>query len=250
MEVLIKTGLFDDSQSDFMLPLQLRYTSTASDVVISPDEVNGTEDDSNSAGAEPIPIQLNTISEESETNKLLEEERLEELVEKIKEEAYRDGYAESLLDVKARYNEQFEKIDSLIVSINEALPSYLKKNEAVIASIVFESVCKIIGEELADKSKSISVVDNTIRALDKNKVREILISQKDFNSIENLNKDLSADGVILENVIDQFIFKVSQEINYGGCKIKLIDGFLDASIDGQLSNLSKSLKAKIEDMVG
>lgn len=248
MEVLIKTGFFDDSQSDFILPLQLRYTSTASDVVIGPDELSSTEDAPNAADPEHIPIKLNTISEESENNKLLEEKRLEELAGKIKEDAYRDGYAESILDVKARYNEQLEEIDSLIVSINEALPTYLKKNEPVIASIVFESVCKIIGKELADNSKSISVVNSIIKELDKNKVREILISQKDFNSLENLETHLSSDGIMLENLFNKLTFKVDPEIQYGGCKIKLIDGFLDASIDGQLNVLSKSLKEKTEDL--
>lgn len=248
MEVLIKTGLFDNSQSDFVLPLQFGYTTTTNDVVDSPEESDGSEDTSKGVSSEYPSTQLSSTREDTESNVLLEEQRLEELIAKIKEDAYRDGYAESILDVKAKYNEQFEKIDSLIAIINEALPSYLKKNEPVIASIVFESVCKIIGEELANKQKSISVVEHTIRAIDKDRIQEILISQEDFNSIENLNSELSSDGVVLESVINQFIFKADPEINYGGCKIKLIDGFLDASIDGQLKALSKSLKAKADDL--
>lgn len=247
MEVLIKTGLVNVSQSDFILPL-LFNSEPKNEIAASTGESSDAEVAPNSAISDCLSTQLTTESEDASRMVLLEEQRLEEDIAKTKKEAYQEGYDESILDVKLRYNEQFEKIDALIKAVNDALPSYLKKNESVIASIVFESVCKIIGEELANKSKSISVVEQTIKAVDNDKIREVLISQEDFNSIVNLNNDLASDGVVLESTIDQYNFKVDREIKYGGCKIKLIDGFMDASIDGQLKILAKSLKAKADDL--
>lgn len=249
MEVLIKTGLVNVSQSDFILPL-LFNSKPKNELAVSTGESSDAEAAPNSAISDCLSTQLTTESEDASRIVLLEEQRLEEHVARIKKEAYKKGYDESILDVKLRYNEQFEKIDALIKVINDALPSYLKKNESVIASIVFESVCKIIGEELANKSKSISVVEQTIKAVDKDKIREVLISQENYNSIVSLNSDLSSDVVALENTINEFVFKVDPEIKYGGCKIKLIDGYMDASIDGQLKILAKSLRAKAEDLAG
>ena len=182
MEVLIKTGLVNVSQSDFILPL-LFNSKPKNELAVSTGESSDAEAAPNSAISDCLSTQLTTESEDASRIVLLEEQRLEEHVARIKKEAYKKGYDESILDVKLRYNEQFEKIDALIKVINDALPSYLKKNESVIASIVFESVCKIIGEELANKSKSISVVEQTIKAVDKDKIREVLISQEDFKSL-------------------------------------------------------------------
>lgn len=250
MDVLIKTALISDIQMDFMLPLQFGYSKSKNEEILSADELSDLQNTSNnSVNDEYHSTQLSSESEDAMSSALLEEQRIEKLITKTKEEAYKEGYAESISDVQVRYSEQFEKIDSLIKSINEALPIYIKKNEPVIASIVFESVCKIIGEELANKSKSILVVEKTINSVEKDRIREILISQDDFNAIESLNSDLSSDGVVLEGNINQFIFKVDPTIKFGGCKIKLIDGYMDASIDGQLKALSKSLKAKVDDLV-
>ena len=246
MIVLIKTGLFDDTESDFVLPLQLNRFITQNESLASTEELNNSEDPLN---GEHVQAQLISTSEEALNNAILEEQQLEDLIEKTKEAAYNEGFAESISDIKTRYGEQLEKIELTVKNINDALLTYLKKNEHVVASIVFEAVCKIIGEELANRSKSILVVEKTINAIDKDRISEILISQDDFNLIENLNKDLSSDGVVFESSINQFIFKADSEIKYGGCKIKLIDGYLDASIDSQLKILSKSLKAKADDLV-
>lgn len=246
MVVLIKTGLFDDSESDFVLPLQLNRFITQNESLASAEELSNSED---SLNAENVQAQLISTSEEALNNTILEKQQLEDLAEKTKDAAYNEGFAESISEVKTRYSKQLEKIELTVKNINDELLTYLKKNEHVVASIVFEAVCKIIGEELASRSKSILVVEKTINAIDKDKISEILISQDDFNLIENLNKDLSSDGVVFESTINQFIFKADPEIKHGGCKIKLIDGYLDASIDSQLKILSKSLKAKADDLV-
>ena len=251
MVVLIKTGLFDDTEADFVLPLQLNRFITQQESLANAEELNNSETLYNGEHVQDNgeQAQLISSSEVLARNAILEEQKLEELIEKTKEAAYSEGYAESISHVKTKYSEQLEKVDSTVKTINETLLTYLKKNEHVVASIVFEAVCKIIGEELADRSKSILVVEKTISTIDKDRISEILISQDDFNLIENLNKDLSSDGVVFESAVNQFIFKADPEIKHGGCRIKLIDGYLDASVDGQLKILSKSLKAKADDLV-
>lgn len=245
MEVLIKTALFEDGHSVFLLPLEKLPISSQE----GNREVKSIDLNENHAVFEEHPtVTLDSHNQDIDSDFASEEKYFEELRVKIQKEAYQSGYSEGLAGVKAKYDEKFERIDSLISSINEALPIYLKEKEFMIASIVFESVCKILGQTLTDKEESITVVLNSIAGIDKEKIREVFISQSDFDAISDLSTAVTADEVVLNTRIDQSLFKVDASIKLGGCKVKLVEGFLDATIDSQLLTLSKSLTAKAHDL--
>lgn len=243
MEVLIKVALIEDKDSIFFLPLTNSFKSydLIKDEPFKLESMNISQDEYSS---EKSPIEIKESIQEDLSNLRL----LEDMKAEIQEGAYQEGYQAGLVEVKEKYNSQFEQLSSLLVNINDALPEYLKKSESMIAVIVFESLCKIIGQVLADKSRAMDVVANVIRGLEKEKIREIYISQIDFDTIDNLGSDLAADKVALENYMDQFTFKIDPEIRLGGCKVKLVDGFLDATIERQLNILSKSLAKKADEL--
>lgn len=246
MEVLIKTALVDDVDSTFFLPFT---KAVKNHVVIESEQNNPIKlDSSNTSLDEHSPTKLAVETNESIQENFSNKQLLEDMKAEIQESAHREGYEEGFVEVKEKYKEQIEQLSSLLVSVNEALPEYLKKSESMIAVIVFESLCKIIGEVLADRSKAIEIVANVIRALEKEKIREVYVGQIDFNNIENLSSDLAPDNVALKNIMNQFTFKIDPEIRLGGCKVKLVDGFLDATIERQLNILSKSLVKKADEL--
>jgi flagellar biosynthesis/type III secretory pathway protein FliH len=236
MEVLIKTTELDEEQHVFLLPLKDRDIKNKElDDDFKLDEIADpsiTDEDVDS---------LNSFEED---NKKDDDYEKEKFYEELKVKAYAEGYSEGLEEVALKYDQELEKIDLLLSSINDAIPEYLIKSEAVIASIVFESVCKIIGAALIDKTNVLELIKHTINQVEKEKIREIYISQNDYALICNLGEDLTENSSVAMARIDGFKFKVDPMLKIGGAKIKLIEGLIDASVDGQLEILAKSLKTK------
>lgn len=249
MDVLIKAALSENSENNFLLPLAGRSVVDAehSSEEVMVDVGNEGAEDSDIDVEASMVAYSELQMEAEEVAPALDQAKLDELVESAKEEGYRDGYNESVLEVQSKYNEQLETFDSLLSALDDVVPEYLKKSETVIASIVFESVCKIISAALADRSQSLEVVRNTIKNLDQKSVREVLINQSDFDVLEALKKDLTTESELVGS-LNQFVFKVDQTIQHGGCKVKLVDGYLNATIDSQLEVLSKSLIKKAEEL--
>lgn len=237
MEVLIKTALLHEEQLNFLLPLKgVEVKNKQLEVDVKLDGTSGlivTADDVDS---------LNKYEED--TQKKDDDFEREKIFEELKVKAHAEGYSEGLEEATLKYVQELEKIDLLLSSINNAIPEYLIKSEAVIASIVFESVCKILGAALLDKTNVVELIKYTINQVEKEKIREIHISQSDYSLICSLGKDLAENKSAGQTRIDGFKFKVDPTLKIGGAKIKLIEGFIDASVDRQLEILAKSLKTK------
>ncbi|MFV1922185.1 MAG: FliH/SctL family protein [Methylotenera sp.] len=248
MGVLIKAKLTDDLHSDYLLPLQ---SFNKEPEVEDLHQDSGISDSSNT---HELTEELNVIDDEQsylnnneiEKAQTLTQLELDEIKQNAREEAYREGYEQSISDVMAKYSEQLEAFDSVLNSLNNAIPEYIQKSESVIAGIVYESVCKIIGKALINQSKSLEVVKQTISELDIQKIREVYINQSDYDAIEDLKKSFPSD----KEPINLLEFTVDPTIHYGGCKVKLVDGYLNASIDKQLAILSTILTKKVEELSG
>lgn len=255
MEVLIKSSLFEGNDSTYLLPqvtLTSEYLGVQTDSYIDSEiSIGGSskvkEFDTNQdekIEQHEYHVAAENLAEQPFDIELSNEQHLEELRHISQQDGYKMGYAEGLTEVKGNYKAQCDRMDLLLTTINDALPNYLENNKVVIASIVFESVCKIVGKILAENSNSLNVVKHTILSIDKEEIQEIYINENDLNVIEKLKADLASDNFMQKSDIDQFKFKLDSNIKYGGCKIKLIDGYLDASIERQLKMLSNSLIKK------
>ena len=252
MGVLIKAALANSCQNDYLLPVQpLIKDALVDDVypdqkIIDSSDVLEITEETHAINEEPDYVNKH----EKEEVQPLTQLELDEIKNNAREEAYRLGYEQSVSDVNIKYKDQLEAFDSVLMALNAAIPEYIEKSEAMIAAIVFESVCKIVGEVLINQSKSLEVVKQILIGLDIKKVREVFINQSDFEAIEDLKKNFSLDKEPSDLAINQFEFKVDSTIRYGGCKVKLVDGYLNATIDEQLAALSKILTKKVEELSG
>jgi type III secretion protein L len=244
MKSIIKAKLLNEEEPYYLLP----KTNADLKIVKSNLEVESTNVEVGFTEAEVLNLPIESIKEpakESELNDNKAAHEYEQInFEELKEVAYQEAYSRGLSDIKDKYDHLFTKAHSVVDGIKAAIPEYVKKNELIIASIVYEAVSKIIGTTLVDKDKSLEVVANIVGGLERNLIQQVYISPKDFESLKELQELSSLDnvGVGLSSVLE--LLKMDGNIKLGGCRVVLRDGSVDASIDSQLHMLKSSLANK------
>lgn len=254
MSVLIKSKLSNDSVS-FLLPVETPHADPEINTVVKEmpksDEPNVPEMATYKANDE-VDLESEVIAEDVAAEALapsINQDEIDALKKIAKEEGYREGYQEALEDVKSQYTTKLETLESIASSLNDAVPDYLKQSEQTIAAIVFSALSKIIGDTLSDQTKSLAIVKETIRALDYQEIREVLVSQSDFDAIQSLADDFLADAQSDTGThLAALNIKPDPTITLGGCKVKLMDGYLNATIQNQLDALANALTAKVESL--
>lgn len=172
-------------------------------------------------------------------------ERLRELEENAKrtevdayEKGHANGYQEGLRtgDAEGRdaYTSGLRQLEELTKNLNSTVQSSLEEAEDMMVSIVFESVCKIVGDTLATRDGVVAVVKEALGRARGKSALIIRVNPLDLELIE----ESTAFGVASEAD-----WRADDAIPMGGCVVESEYGTLDARIDTQLNQLKRVLLA-------
>jgi len=132
------------------------------------------------------------------------------------------------------YTAGLRQLEDLAQSLNRNVELSLSEAEDMVVSIVFESVCKIVGDALTTKDGVAAVVREAINRTRGKSALVIRVNPFDLELIE----ESAAFGIASEAD-----WRGDDSVTMGGCMIDSEYGTLDARIDVQLNQLKRALLA-------
>lgn len=160
------------------------------------------------------------------------------LLEEARQQAVRDGFEKGLNEGReaARCEEQesLAAWSSLLASGRAEVSGVLEEAETLIAAVVFESVCKIVGRQLPSAEGCSAVVREVLSRVGREEVLAVRISPADYAMLESA----SENAIQIEGVS----FEPDERVELGGCVLSLKAGSIDGRIETQFRQFAQSLK--------
>lgn len=159
-----------------------------------------------------------------------------------RETGYKDGYKEGYEtgmqtgddEGRAAYTAGLQQLEDLAHNLDQTVERSLGEAEDMMVSIVFEAVCKIVGDSLATREGVSAVVREALARTRGKSALVIRVNPLDLELIE----EGSAFGVASETD-----WRADDTVPMGGCIVESEYGTLDARIDTQLNQLKRTLLA-------
>lgn len=187
-------------------------------------------------------IEAERAIEQREAELSAREKTLEEQAQKLKldAESYRDEiFAEISQKEKQqaedKVRETLEQFNQLLDSMSERMQSEIEEVGDELVAIVFESVCKIIGEAFKDESVAVSSVKEVMKSSQDRMEMSLRVSEKDYQAITDASAELSYG---LSNRIN---IMADDHVRYGGCILETTAGRIDGRLEQQMSRLMQVL---------
>lgn len=170
---------------------------------------------------------------------------LQEAEERAKADGFAKGMAEGLEAGEGKYAVEIQSLSSLVQSAKESLETMLRGLDGVIASIVFEAVCKIVGRELATADGCVAVVRQLISQECANNPLRIRISPADLQRLRESASHRPEAGWV-ENFLN-LPLEADERVELGGCLLDIQDGSsIDGRIETQFRSFAQSLKNAVK----
>lgn len=170
-------------------------------------------------------------------------ETLRELESKAAQEGYEQGLLKGEAAAQQANEEILERLHQILVQGQTSMVSVVKDAEALIGAIVFEVVCKIVGEQLLKESECHRVIAQVIHStLDEN-ILQLKVSLKDFEKLQVILHQAEKTPDIAR--LARLPLQADPNIELGGCLVYLKDGKIDGRIETQFRLFAQSLKEAI-----
>jgi flagellar assembly protein FliH len=172
------------------------------------------------------------------------ERRWEQASEKAEVEGYTKGLEEGKKEAfnaeLPRVKEKIEKLDHLLREIDAYRDRIFAANEAFLMDIVAQVASMVALREVSvDQDYVRRLVTTLLHQLGTKEDIKIFLSVQDHANADALFQFLQKEFGKLSNTV----IEASEEIPVGGCKIETRFGVVDASVQTQIENVMKSLKA-------
>lgn len=153
-------------------------------------------------------------------------------------EGYAAGVAEGRQEGAREYAEAIEAWRGVLESGRERVSSLLNESEDLIAAIVFESACKVVGGALVAPEACASVVAEVISRVAREEIVTVRVSPADYAAMFSAVPG-EADGV---PGIAGVSVEPDERVELGGCLVDLKGGSIDGRIETQFRVFAQSLK--------
>lgn len=160
------------------------------------------------------------------------------LLEEARQQAAREGFEKGLNEGhEAARSDQQESLaawSALLASGRAEIAELLVEAETLIAAVVFESVCKIVGRQLPSAEGCAAVVREVLARVGREEVVSVRVSPADHAMLEaTAGSGIDIEGVLIEP---------DEGIELGGCVLSLKAGSIDGRIETQFRQFAQSLK--------
>jgi len=176
-------------------------------------------------------LKVNLEKEELKSSYIL----LEEKENAYKKEIYDKLKEELLEELNAKSDEKHEQLNQLINTLTNKAESDIDGFEDEIVSIVYESVCKIIGAQMKQSETIVSVVKEVMKYSQDRMEMILRVSNEDFEILHEAREYLNA------GVSNRIEIVADDHVRFGGCILETTAGRIDGRLEQQLSSLMQVL---------
>lgn len=159
----------------------------------------------------------------------------EAAVEEARERGYRDGYDAGHAEGEKVHAARVAELDALVASAALALKNGIEGVEDVSVEIVFEAICRILGDAMVQEEAVVLLVKEVIGRVKDRQSLIIRVSPGDYELLQRHRAKLSslAEGNV-ELVADD-------RVVLGGCLLEAAGGSLDGRLEVQIHQLKETL---------
>jgi flagellar assembly protein FliH len=193
----------------------------------------------------------NALSITQDEENLIEErvsQKLNELSEQTRAEAFTQGHAEglkkghdeALVEFQAESAKRLEQLDALIAAMDGAKGELFEANREFLMNVVYRiSKAVLLKEISADREYLLRLSRELIERSGLRDNLTLKIHPSDAESVEMLKQGLLQSFSSLRNLT----IELSDHVNAGGCILETEWGAIDASLETQLSQVLSTLEA-------
>lgn len=166
-----------------------------------------------------------------------EQHKLDELRKQASDEGFKAGYEAGLKNGEAELHKKGLALDALCKRINQEWGDGVHNIESAVVEIVYTSMLKILGQELAQANTQIELIKHTLQQVQDRTKLTVRLAQKDYDLLAQTH--LLDKSQFPETESIQFI--ADSRIELGGCIIETGAGHLDARLEVQLQHFKEML---------
>jgi flagellar assembly protein FliH len=186
-----------------------------------------------------------------EEEKIIEDrvtERINELSEKTRQEAFAQGHAEGLRkgqeeafqEFQAESEKRLEQLNALLQSMESAKGELFEANREFLMNVIYRVAKTVLLKEIStDREYLLRLSRELIERCGLRENLTLKIHPSDAESIEMLKQGLLQSFSTLRNLS----IELSDHVQGGGCILETEWGAVDASLQTQLSQVLSSLDA-------
>lgn len=185
-------------------------------------------------------------SSESRLKELLQAQQasLKEAEEKAVSEGFAKGLGEGLRKGEDKYAAAAQALAALVEAGKQSVAGLLQESEDVIAAIVFEAVCKVVGRELATVEGCSAAIRQVLAKASAEELVSVRVSPKDHQRLkESIASDPESEWAIR---LSSLPLEADERVELGGCILSLKDGGIDGRIETQFRTFAQSLKDAVK----
>lgn len=178
---------------------------------------------------------------DSKLKALLEAQQasLKEAEARAVSEGFAKGLAEGRQTGEEKYSAAVQSLAALVDSGKQSVAQLLHESEDVIAAIIFEAVCKIVGKELSTLEGCAAVVRQVVAKASHEEVVSVRVSPRDY---ERLKDRIARPDAPWAEQLASLPLELDDRVELGGCILSLKDGSIDGRIETQFRTFAQSLK--------
>jgi len=161
---------------------------------------------------------------------------LEALGAEARERGYAEGREAGRAKAASDHAAQIKALAGLVRGARERLDAGIGELSELAVEVVYESVCKLLGQALAGRAGVIAAVREVVRRARERSRLTVRVSPSDYVLIrEHL-------ATVLEGLeAGQVEVAADERVELGGCLLETPSGSLDGRLEVQLSNLRRTL---------
>lgn len=192
--------------------------------------------------------QLGIEEKERQAAELRVQKEIDRRWEQARDKAEVEGYTRGLEEGKReavqaeapRIKERLARLDHLLQEFDKAKERIFLANEAFLMELIAQVARMVVLKEVElDREYLHRVVIALIQQLGTREDMKIYLSEADYGNLEQLKQAVEKEFGKLSNTT----IEAGPEIPAGGCKIETRFGVVDASVQTQIENVMKALKA-------
>lgn len=159
------------------------------------------------------------IVEAVKADALKYKQEVAEEVEKLKEQAQKEGFEEGF----KKWMEHIAKVEEEIIQVRH-------ETEKVALPVALKAAKKIVGRELeVSENAIVDIVSNSLKAVVTHKRITIYVNRKDLEALEKSRSDLKN---LFEN-LEVLTLRERPDVAPGGCIIETEGGIINAQLENQ-----------------
>jgi len=200
------------------------------------------ENPSLTASQDMPPALTNTETKEAMSIRLREAHS--DALTALEEKAFREGYAAGLRKGEEKGQEKYllasAALRKILDSANTSIAKTISDAEEIVGAIVFEAVCKIVGDLLVTKEGVGAVVSQVVSRAKQDELISIKVSAGDLEHL--LLRTPENAQASSTNGLGGVKYEADEHVELGGCIVQLKYGYIDGRIETQFRSFAQSLK--------